>query len=76
MNKCPYCNSVSGFYTKDYLYGSSIFFYNFNGSGAKDNSALYDSIQHKQGKCAYCSECDRYLGYVKDIPDEEGNNNE
>ena len=67
MNKCPYCNSVSGFYTKDYIYGSSVFFYNFDGSEAEDNSSIYDSLNFKKGKCAYCSECDKYLGYVDDV---------
>lgn len=67
MDKCPYCGSTSGFYTKDYVYGATVFYRNFDGSEAEDNSQLYDSLLHKMGKYAYCSECDRCLGKVEKI---------
>lgn len=58
---CPHCGSEDGYYTKDYISGSSYFYVKFDGSEA-DNGHMYEHLTHKRGKRAYCAECDRYIG--------------
>ncbi len=60
IDKCPYCGSDEGFYTKDYVVGSTVYRHNFDGSEA-ENGEYYEGVTHKQGKHAYCSSCHKRL---------------
>ena len=60
IDRCPYCGSDEGYYTKDYVCGPSYYHYNFDGSEAH-NESMYDLTSHKRGKYAYCTNCDKRL---------------
>ncbi|AKO92687.1 hypothetical protein BEH_11635 [Priestia filamentosa] len=60
IKECPHCHSKEGYYSKERVYGSVNWKYNFDGSEA-DNSAAYDYLTTKSGKCAYCRACDKKL---------------
>lgn len=66
---CPHCYSDEGIYIKTQIYGSAEVYFNNDGSydelGA--NTAMHDSLTYKYGKNAYCSECRKYIGRVKDL---------
>jgi len=59
MNQCKYCGHDK-YYTKDYVYGSTLYFYRFDGEEA-DNSDYYTRLTHKQGEYAYCAKCNKRL---------------
>lgn len=61
MQKCKYCGSENGFYSKDSVKARVQTYYNFDGSEG-DNSGMYDSLEHTVGKKAYCMSCDKILG--------------
>ncbi len=61
VDKCPFCGNDKEFYTKDYIFGSSWFIYNFNDEIESDNSSMYDNLSHKPGKFAYCCKCNRRI---------------
>lgn len=65
MDKCPYCNSKEGYYTKIQVKGSMIYRYNYDGSEA-DNGDMYDGLTYTSGKCAYCLSCDKRLFKMSD----------
>ena len=66
MDQCPYCGSTAGYYTKDYIYGSSWFNYSFDGSYA-DNSCMYDCLTRRPGRVAYCQECGKRLFKIEEM---------
>lgn len=59
ITECPHCGCGT-FYTKDYICGPSCFYANLDGSDA-DNGSLHDSLKYKNGKVAYCADCDKKL---------------
>jgi hypothetical protein len=65
IDKCPYCGSVDGYYTKQQAYGPCTRYYNFDGSFC-DNSTMHDFICYKGGKIAYCVHCDKRLFKVEE----------
>lgn len=74
MDRCKYCGSDSGYYTKDYIQGPARYYHAFDGSDLDnkiDNSSYYDGVTIKEGKYAYCIECDKCLGKVKDVINNE-----
>lgn len=64
FKKCPHCDSSLGYYTKDYVYGKVSWGNNFDGSEA-DNSEKYDYLNCKNGKIAYCQNCDKKISKIK-----------
>jgi len=66
IDKCPYCGSESGYFTKDYIHGSTYYYHNFDGTGTY-NGEMYDSMMHVQGKIAYCIDCGRRLFKMSEI---------
>ncbi|MCR1952985.1 hypothetical protein NSA50_18455 [Clostridium sp. DSM 100503] len=67
--KCPKCGSDDGFYIKTQVTGSTRVCYDGEGVYLMDgaNSAIYDHLNHKDGKVAYCMECDRKIDSVANI---------
>ena len=57
---CPHCGSTSGFYTKDFVKGRVQWNYNFEGGDA-DNTERYDYLDVREGKVAYCQDCDKKI---------------
>lgn len=65
IDKCPYCGSDIGYYTKERVHGSVHYNYNYDGSEA-DNGEMYDMLTYSGGKYAYCLNCDRQLFKMED----------
>jgi hypothetical protein len=66
INKCPYCGSDWGYYTKDYIHGSTWYRCNFDGTEA-DNGDMYDPLTHEAGKYAYCLSCNKRLFKMSEL---------
>jgi len=66
IDKCPYCGSDWGYYTKDYICGSTWYRCNYDGSEA-DNGDMYDILTHRAGKVAYCQNCNHRLFKISDL---------
>ncbi|MEJ3719292.1 hypothetical protein WGM54_14830 [Paenibacillus polymyxa] len=60
IDNCPYCDSDDGYYTKDYVMGRTRYNYHFNGTEA-ENGEYYEHLKHKNGKVAYCKNCDKKI---------------
>ena len=60
IKSCPHCGSEEGFYSKFSVSGSSVYRHNYDGSEA-ENSSMYDHINHRTSKYAYCQSCDKRL---------------
>ncbi len=60
---CPYCGNDNEYYTKDYVRGTVHWNHSFNGS-IGNNSETMDMLPVKQGKVAYCTDCDRKLANI------------
>lgn len=56
MDRCPYCGSTKGLYSKYTLYGLQRY-YRFDGS-CEDNM---DNTYQKGGQILYCQNCDRVI---------------
>ena len=67
ITECPHCGCET-FYTKDYLYGSSWFFCNLDGTTV-DNT-LHGGLNRLRGKVAYCAECDKKMFNMEEVEDE------
>ena len=67
--KCHKCGSKDGFYIKVQVTGSTRTYYDSDGVYLMDgaNSAIYDHLIHKDGKIAYCMECNRKIDSVANI---------
>ena len=65
---CPHCGSDSGYYTKDYISGPCWFYHNYDGKEA-DNSSMYEFTNRRQGKVAYCPDCNKRIALIKDLED-------
>ena len=61
LTECPFCGNDE-FYTKDYVYGASIYHQRFDGGEDVDNTEMYSSLMHKPGAKCYCNNCESYLG--------------
>ncbi|MGN5650409.1 hypothetical protein [Bacillus sp. Brlt_9] len=66
IERCPHCDSDCGYYTKLQIYGSSFSRYNFDGSEG-ENSDCYDGLNHKEGKVAYCIDCNKKLFKLSEL---------
>ena len=60
FNKCPFCSSNEGFFTREQIHGAIRFRYNFDGS-EKDNSNVYNDVNFTGGRAAYCISCNRLI---------------
>lgn len=60
IDRCPYCGSNYGYYTKDRISGPVWYNQNFDGSEA-DNWEMYESTNITPGKWAYCRNCGKRL---------------
>lgn len=60
IDKCPFCDSDEGYYSKDYVKGSTIWRHNFDGAEA-DNGDYYEGLSHRRSKYAYCLSCNKRL---------------
>ena len=68
IDRCPYCGSDAEYYTKDYVCGSTRCYQRFDG-GEADNTGLYDLLRNRQGKYAYCANCDSRLFRINESED-------
>ena len=55
-DSCPYCGSKTGLYNKTQVSCSVWTTFHFDDSEA-ENGAMYDLLNHKNGKVAYCIDC-------------------
>lgn len=62
---CPHCESSDGYYRYTRITGLGAFFYNADGS-IGDNIHLHDSLDYKEQKTMYCSNCHEKIGYHKE----------
>lgn len=60
MIKCPYCESIFGYYRKVCMKGRGKFTYSFDGSRLR-NDDLHDGIEYRESKTCYCVICDKKL---------------
>ncbi|PJN53641.1 hypothetical protein PAEVO_03610 [Paenibacillus sp. GM2FR] len=58
--QCPHCGNDESYYVKQQVSGNIHYRINFDGSEG-ENSEMYDSLQHKSGKYAYCDSCHKRL---------------
>ena len=65
VDKCPYCGSDDGYYTKEQVRGSIYYHFNFDGSEA-DNESMYNLLTYAGGKYAYCAHCNKRLFKMED----------
>jgi hypothetical protein len=70
IDKCPHCGSDSGFYTKDYVCGSTRYYQRFDGT-EEDNSEFYSPLEHRQGKYAYCSDCNKRIFKMNELEESQ-----
>ena len=66
MKKCPHCGSTESYYLKYQVYGSAKCYFNFDGSEA-ENGDMYEYLQHKGGKVAYCSNCHKKICKAEEL---------
>lgn len=64
MKECPFCGSDK-YYLSEYYYGTFDFEHSFRGEEC-DNSGMYDGLQVRTNKRAYCKKCGNYLGNAID----------
>ena len=60
IDKCPYCGSNEGYYTKEQIHGNIYMNFNFDGTEA-ENGDLYENTRTTGGKIAYCLHCNKRL---------------
>lgn len=63
MDRCPNCGSGEGYYTKQQVKqvsGTVQYRYRFDGEPA-DNGDMYNSLNFRGGKRAYCIDCHKKL---------------
>jgi hypothetical protein len=66
IDKCPYCDSEEGYYIKEKVAGAIHFKTKFDGTES-DNSDMYDHLEHKSSKSAYCVNCHKRLFKVSEL---------
>lgn len=60
ISECPHCGDSEGYFVKVYLSGRSHTRYTWDGEYG-DNEDMYDSLNAKVGKYAYCTDCEKRL---------------
>lgn len=60
IDRCPFCGSTDGYYTKEQVHGEVNFRHNFDGSEA-ENGDMYENLSFSGGKYAYCLNCGKRL---------------
>lgn len=58
VKKCPHCGNDDEFYVKQTYSGQGLYRRCFNGFKT-DNTEMYDCLNAKVSKRAYCSVCDK-----------------
>lgn len=65
IQQCPYCGNDDEYYIKESVSGTCYCNYSFNGDEV-DNGAMYETLNHSQGKFAYCFMCEAKLFRIKE----------
>lgn len=60
LKSCPYCG-YDEFSIKQSYSGSGIYHRRFDGLEGADNAGMYDRLNTKSGKIAYCSRCEKAI---------------
>lgn len=68
VTACPYCGNDDEFYVKQTYSGRGVYRRGFDGY-VTDNSHMYDCLNAKVSKWAYCSTCDKPVAQWDDIAD-------
>lgn len=63
LSACPYCGCEQ-FYVRATVYGTTSVFYRFDGEPG-DNTHMWDYVQTREQKTAFCGECQRKLGVTE-----------
>lgn len=66
IESCPHCSSSEGYYVRVQIRGSAVFRTKFDGS-AYENGDLHDHLSYKDGKVAYCIDCNKRLFKISDL---------
>ena len=61
ITECPHCGNDDTFYIKSYMHGRSRSDFNFCNGEPDHNEEMYDNLSIKQGKYAYCGQCNKRL---------------
>lgn len=64
LKACPHCGSDNQFYILSTVSGKIAEHYLFNGERG-DNTHMWDYVNTKPQKIAFCSECQRKIGTVE-----------
>ncbi|APB61018.1 hypothetical protein ACXHIE_005838 [Pseudomonas aeruginosa] len=67
LSECPHCGGDE-FYVVQTYSGKGVYRRCFNGYRA-DNSHMYDGLNHKVGKRAFCGDCDKPVASWDDDAD-------
>ncbi|EOA3731036.1 TPA: hypothetical protein ACVFH3_006096 [Pseudomonas aeruginosa] len=57
LSECPHCGADQ-FYVMQVYSGKGAYYRRFDGYSA-DNTEMYNCLDHRAGKRAFCSECDK-----------------
>lgn len=60
--ECPYCG-YDEYYVRATVSGTTSVFYRFDGS-IGDNTHMWDYVQTREQKTAYCGNCQRKIGKI------------
>lgn len=72
MLECKKCGNKDWFYVKVKVTGTINIIYNSVGEvdGGGMNTDMYNSLNYYDGKCVYCLDCDKRIGFKKDLIEE------
>lgn len=66
MKECPHCGAQDGYYNLVRYEKSSAWFYGFKGQDEDKicNDEFHDGFVPIDGKLAYCTRCNKKIGYA------------
>ena len=65
MDSCPHCGNDE-YYVMQTFSGKGACNYRFDGGDA-DNTHMHDSVDYKEQKTAFCTNCQKKLGHVDKV---------
>ncbi|KYG89010.1 hypothetical protein A0U40_13365 [[Bacillus] sp. KCTC 13219] len=74
---CRHCGSTDGFYTRAKVSGIIQTYFNSIGDfSITRNTEMYNNLEHREMKTAYCTSCEKAIGKGADLitGNEEGEN--
>lgn len=66
IDRCPYCGSNAGFFTKEQIHGNVYMNFRYDGKEA-ENGDLYENTRTTGGEIAYCLNCKKKLFKMSEL---------